>query len=572
MIWRCRDRVFDLSARTLVMGVVNVTPDSFSDGGRFFAPGAAIAHARQLLAEGADLLDLGAESTRPGAAPVTAAEQIRRLAPVLEALAADPRGCLAVDTASAGVAARALELGARIVNDVTALADPGMAAVVARSGAGLVLMHMAGTPATMQQDPHYEDVTREVRGHLAARLEAAGAAGVPAERVALDPGIGFGKIRAPQSRAARPARGAGAPRPPPDDRGLAQELPREDPRSARGPAARGRARRQRRRRVPRRAHRAHARRGRHGAGGAHRRRAARGAEAVGGPARFCYSRARTSDSRDPTMTPVHQIWLLDLLDIFLVALLFYRLLVLVKGTRSGQMYVGLLLIVLVGLFARAFDLIAVKWIVDSVKTIWLIAFVILFQPELRHVLAQFGRTRYFRSFLRGDSYGVLGEVVRAAETLGKKRQGALLVIERNTGLRNFVETGTRLDAKVTAELLVTLFSPGSPLHDGAVILREDSVVAASCILPLSSNPKTATDLGTRHRAALGLSEESDAAVVVVSEQTGGISVAFRGTLKQRLDSGELRSELSRIFHLRPEEEVPPLAPVAEGGAVAGTAE
>jgi diadenylate cyclase len=274
------------------------------------------------------------------------------------------------------------------------------------------------------------------------------------------------------------------------------------------------------------------------------------------------------------MTPVHQIWLLDLLDIFLVALLFYRLLVLVKGTRSGQMYVGLLLIVLVGLFARAFDLIAVKWIVDSVKTIWLIAFVILFQPELRHVLAQFGRTRYFRSFLRGDSYGVLGEVVRAAETLGQKRQGALLVIERNTGLRNFVETGTRLDAKVTAELLVTLFSPGSPLHDGAVILREDSVVAASCILPLSSDIKTATALGTRHRAALGLSEESDAAVVVVSEETGGISVAYRGTLKQRLDSGELRSELSRIFHLRPEEEVPPPAPTTlpEGEAAAGAAD
>jgi diadenylate cyclase len=274
------------------------------------------------------------------------------------------------------------------------------------------------------------------------------------------------------------------------------------------------------------------------------------------------------------MTPVHQIWLLDLLDIFLVALLFYRLLVLVKGTRSGQMYVGLLLIVLVGLFARAFDLIAVMWIVDSVKTIWLIAFVILFQPELRHVLAQFGRTRYFRSFLRGDSYGVLGEVVRAAETLGKKRHGALMVIERNTGLRNFVETGTRLDAKVTAELLVTLFSPGSPLHDGAVILREDSIVAASCILPLSSDLKLATALGTRHRAALGLSEESDAAVVVVSEEGGGISVAWRGTLKQRLDGGELRSELSRIFHLRPEEEEPSPAPatVTDGEAAAGTAE
>ena len=193
MIWRCRDRSFDLSARTLVMGVVNVTPDSFSDGGRYFAPGAAVAHARQLLAEGADLLDLGAESTRPGAPPVTVAEQLRRLVPVLEALAADPRVCVAVDTSSAEVAARALELGARVVNDVTALADPGMAAAVTHGGAGLVLMHMAGTPATMQRDPRYEDVTLAVCRHLAGRLDAAVEAGVPAECVALDPGIGFGK-------------------------------------------------------------------------------------------------------------------------------------------------------------------------------------------------------------------------------------------------------------------------------------------------------------------------------------------------------------------------------------------
>src|SRR5215510_10790215 len=233
------------------------------------------------------------------------------------------------------------------------------------------------------------------------------------------------------------------------------------------------------------------------------------------------------------MTPVHDFWLLDLLDIFLVAVLFYRLLILVKGTRSAQMYVGLLVIVLIGIAAREFDLIAVKWITDSLRTVWLIVFVILFQPELRHALAQFGRTRYFRSFLRGDSYGVLGEVVRAVEALARDRHGALIVIERSVGLRNFVETGTRIDAKLSAELLVTLFSPGSPLHDGAVILREDTVLAASCILPLSANPRSALALGTRHRAALGLSEESDAAIIVISEETGAISVAYRGTLKQR---------------------------------------
>ncbi len=268
------------------------------------------------------------------------------------------------------------------------------------------------------------------------------------------------------------------------------------------------------------------------------------------------------------MTPVHSLWILDALDIFLVAALFYRLLILVKGTRSAQMFVGLLVIALIGLVANYFDLLAVRWIMDSLKTVWLIVFIILFQPELRHALAQFGRTRYFRSFLRGENYGVLGEVIRAVESLAGRRHGALIVMERNVGLRNFVETGTRLDAKVSAELLVTMFSPGSPLHDGAVILREETLVAASCILPLSSNPLTAVSLGTRHRAALGLSEETDAAVIVVSEQTGHISVAYRGVLYQRLDEGALRSELSRIFRIRPQDEVVPLpgevgAPVAD---------
>src|SRR5258706_14156661 len=154
-----------------------------------------------------------------------------------------------------------------------------------------------------------------------------------------------------------------------------------------------------------------------------------------------------------TLPPVHKLWVLDLLDILLVTVLFYRLLILVKGTRSAQMYVGLLIIALVGVVAREFDLIAVRWIADSLRTVWLIAFVIIFQPELRHALAQFGRTRYFRSFLRAESYGVLGEVVRGIETLAQRRHGALIALERNVGLRNFVDTGTRLDAKISAELL-----------------------------------------------------------------------------------------------------------------------
>ncbi len=193
MLWRCRDHAFDLGEHTLVMGVVNVTPDSFSDGGRFLEAPAAIAHARRLIAEGAELIDLGAESTRPGAAPIPAQEQLRRLLPVFEALAEEKGVCLSVDTSSAAVAARALEAGASVVNDVTALGDPAMAPVVVAARAGIVLMHMRGTPRTMQADPRYADAVREVREWLAARLESARCQGVSPERVALDPGIGFGK-------------------------------------------------------------------------------------------------------------------------------------------------------------------------------------------------------------------------------------------------------------------------------------------------------------------------------------------------------------------------------------------
>ena len=197
MIWRCRDRVFALESRTLVMGIVNVTPDSFSDGGKYLDPSAAILRCRQLFDEGADLIDLGAESTRPGSLAVPAEEQIRRLAPVLEALAPDwrtrPEAALSVDTASAAVAEAALALGAHVINDTSALRDPAMAAVVARSGAGLVLMHMRGTPQDMQRDPRYDDVVREVSEFLEARRAIARAAGVADEAIALDPGIGFGK-------------------------------------------------------------------------------------------------------------------------------------------------------------------------------------------------------------------------------------------------------------------------------------------------------------------------------------------------------------------------------------------
>ncbi|MBC7092546.1 dihydropteroate synthase [Candidatus Bipolaricaulota bacterium] len=185
---------WDLEGRVLVVGVVNVTPDSFSDGGRFFDPDAAAAHALRLAKEGADLVDIGGESSRPGAEPVPAEEELRRVLPVIERLRGRLGVPMSVDTTKAAVAEAALQAGAQIVNDISALrADPGMARVVAGHGALVVLMHMQGTPRTMQLAPHYQDVVREVRSFLAERIEAAAAVGIDRDLVAVDPGIGFGK-------------------------------------------------------------------------------------------------------------------------------------------------------------------------------------------------------------------------------------------------------------------------------------------------------------------------------------------------------------------------------------------
>ena len=181
-----------------LMGIVNVTPDSFSDGGRFLAPDAALAHARELVAEGAEILDVGGESTRPGAEPVSPGEELRRVLPVLEGLAeAAPGAQLSIDTTKAQVARAAIAAGAQLVNDVSALrGDPGMAELIAASGVECCLMHMLGEPRTMQRDPRYEDVVDEVRAFLEKRLEFAVAAGIPEQRIMLDPGIGFGKTLA----------------------------------------------------------------------------------------------------------------------------------------------------------------------------------------------------------------------------------------------------------------------------------------------------------------------------------------------------------------------------------------
>jgi dihydropteroate synthase len=190
--WQCRDRILDLGT-PVVMGVLNVTPDSFSDGGRFSAPEAALQHARRMVEEGAGIIDVGGESTRPGAAPAALPEELARVIPIIEALRAESAVFISVDTSKPEVMRAACDAGADIINDVRALTEPGALAAAAQTRAGVCLMHMKGEPRTMQQAPSYDDAVGEVSAYLAARVAACRAAGIDTERLAVDPGFGFGK-------------------------------------------------------------------------------------------------------------------------------------------------------------------------------------------------------------------------------------------------------------------------------------------------------------------------------------------------------------------------------------------
>jgi diadenylate cyclase len=244
---------------------------------------------------------------------------------------------------------------------------------------------------------------------------------------------------------------------------------------------------------------------------------------------------------------LRQHYLLDILDVLIVAFVFYRLYLIIRGTRATEMFVGLAIMFAFSLVAQSLGLLLLNRIIVSLQTVWLIAFIIIFQPELRGALSYLGQSRYFRYFIKEHHPAAVEELVRSVNRLSRSGIGAIIVVQRSTGLKNYVETGTRIGAKVTAELLETIFTPPTPLHDGAVIVRGDEIVAAACILPLSRNEHLAYTLGTRHRAALGLSEESDAYVIVVSEESRQISVAEEGRLRRRITIEGLRTELIRVY-------------------------
>ncbi len=239
--------------------------------------------------------------------------------------------------------------------------------------------------------------------------------------------------------------------------------------------------------------------------------------------------------------------ILDVLDVLIVTFLLYRVFSLMQGTRAVHMFFGLIVLFVLSVIAQWMNLLAVNWLISSLRTVWVIAFVIIFQPELRRALSMLGQNRWLSRFVRMRESGVIPEVCKAVQELSVKKTGALIVFEKDMGLKNYLETGTPVDGRVSAELIETIFTRPGPLHDGAVIIQSDRLVAAGCILPLSQDERLAQALGTRHRAALGLSEETDAIVVIVSEETGGIAYAEEGKLHRKVDISTLRNALYTSF-------------------------
>jgi uncharacterized protein (TIGR00159 family) len=258
----------------------------------------------------------------------------------------------------------------------------------------------------------------------------------------------------------------------------------------------------------------------------------------------------------------------DLVEVAIIAYLFYRLLLLLRRTRAMRMVWGLVVLGLIGLVASIAGFRTLEFLLSNIYSYIVIAIIVLFQNEIRRLLTTLGRTAYFRS-MRGRSSEIdpIDEIMTAATGLAANRHGAIIVFEREMSLRQYAEAGIGLDAIASYDLLVSIFNPSTPLHDGAVIMRQGRVAAAACFLPLTLNPRLSRELGSRHRAAIGITEETDAAALVVSEETGKISIVVEGQLHRGLDTKELAHRLRGLLNLN--EPVRAKAEDADADTVAG---
>lgn len=250
------------------------------------------------------------------------------------------------------------------------------------------------------------------------------------------------------------------------------------------------------------------------------------------------------------MTELTAAWprvsLISVIDILLVAVVIYELLSLIRGTRAALMLVGVAGLVIAFYIARLGELTTLNWLISTLLPYTVFALIVVFAPELRLALTRLGRRLTLsRSSGSDDAYD---DIVLAANLFCQNQTGALMVIEREIGLRTYIESGVPLDAKLSYDLLASIFRPSAPLHDGAVIIQKDRISAAACFLPLSMNPVLSTQLGTRHRAGIGVTEETDAIAVIVSEETGGVSIAVGGKIERELSIDQLRERLGQLLH------------------------
>lgn len=257
-----------------------------------------------------------------------------------------------------------------------------------------------------------------------------------------------------------------------------------------------------------------------------------------------------------------QLRFMDLIDIAIVAYVAYRAILLIRGTRAVQLIKGLAVLIISTKASEWLGLYTINWLLRNTMTVGVIALLIVFQPELRRALEQLGRGGFlvnpFFSISEEEINKLINELAHAVQVFAKNKMGALIVLERNTGLNEVIETGVEIGGKVTAELLVNIFIPNTPLHDGAVVIRNDKIMAAGCFLPLTENPNLSKELGTRHRAALGITEQSDAVSIIVSEETGVISVAVDGKLTRYLDIKTFKEMIKNLLHSKKEQKQIPI--------------
>lgn len=243
-------------------------------------------------------------------------------------------------------------------------------------------------------------------------------------------------------------------------------------------------------------------------------------------------------------------FLLNILEVLILAFIFYWLYLLIKGTRAVQVAKGIVFLVLATFVAKLFHLNTISWVLGSISLFIPLVLIILFAPELRRALAKVGQRGFLRPFLKEEEEerkAFINEIVKSAKMLSGNKIGAILAVERQTGLENFIETGVRIDGRLTSELLHSILMPPGPIHDGAIIIRNRGIVAASCTLPLTDNPTVRKGTGMRHRAAIGLSEETDAVVIVVSEETGEVSLVTGGKTIQEVEPSILRNLLKNLL-------------------------